>query len=241
MLLKADLKDLEPEKGQAPIPGRQRVVELLLALGRLEDAREVLRPSSLGEEKIEKGAFGINRLGLSAYDWFEAQLAAASGDYAEADRAVGECIDWLENQTPIWAKLAQMDIAPLPRQGSKGNLATFAALLTGDVLLREAARVTRRQYVGLYPPTLPPHFKLAEGNNFLVGVLQQRTNLWAVRAWLSLEAGQIERARAQAHKVHELTDLGPGPSGRVILLLPSRPLADRVLQLTDPHAEGKSR
>jgi hypothetical protein len=51
---------------------------------------------------------------------------------------------------------------------------------------------------------------LVQGNTIVTEMFLRQAELWALRAWLSLEAGHIDRAREQARKA---LALGPGPKG----------------------------
>jgi hypothetical protein len=261
LLQKADPKELADQRSPGVAVGGQWALELLLAMGRLEEARDILVPDPDSKKSLDKRVFGAHRLGLPAYQWYEAQLAAACGDYEVADRALGECLGLLETDPRVWPMLAQLDVVP-PSYGAqrKGTLGTFSALLVGDLVLQgaKASNLPWQLQFTLLPPSqrlfiqLPPNFPanqrrppgwpvtLHEAGRFAAESLQPHADLWAVRAWLSLEAGHTSRARKQAE---ESLARGVRTIGRYrVPRYPSHLLAIRVLELTgglDQPAPGK--
>jgi hypothetical protein len=241
VLRKAEVKELIDPRTNVAIGG-QRLVELLLATGQTEEARQVLEPDPANSDK--KGNLGaLATVRAPAYEWFQAQLAAATGDYAEADRALGECIEALAKEIPVWTLLGQLDIVPPGFGGeSAGNLGTFAGLATGHVLL-QLARMSNLPWQPdhlLVRKLLPPHnprdprwyVSMAVTAQVVEQMLRPQADLWAVRAWLSLEAGHIARAREQAVKAISLG--GDAKGSRRFVRYQSHLLAALVLELTEP-------
>jgi hypothetical protein len=238
LLINAEPKDLENPRDRSVLLGGQLLVDLLVGTGQVRRARAVLGLESGSDESFDKRRFGRHPFGGFAYDWLVAQLAAAEGDYAAADRALGECLAETEKEgnAPIWPVLGQLGIAtPAGRKGT--DLGTFSALLTGHVLLEGSTKATSQAWVlgqtmfykvpgskGTASADWLAH--LSHGNDFLWTVLRKRGDLWAVRAWLSLEAGYTDRARDQARKALEQ---GYGPAPRYY----GQRLAAIVLELTE--------
>jgi hypothetical protein len=251
LLLKADPKDLEDKRLPGERPGATMAVDLLLGLGRLDEARAALTPEDTSEGSLSKSVFGTHpQLGLPAYEWFQTQLAAACGDYEAADEALADSIEQLRH-TNLDPLLAQLDILPFAPQGKeqdKDDAGRFAGLLVGHMLLSAAQEATRRPWqilrhvpYRLHPPHTPkrPGLEalLFQGTQLLMLLYQQQADLWTVRAWLALEHGRIDRVRDFTSKAFALADLGRGAvkGTKQILLFRSRPLASLCLDLITPR------
>jgi tetratricopeptide (TPR) repeat protein len=241
LLQKVEKKEeLAEVRGNAP-PGVQLGVELLLGLGRLDEARDILTPPADSLEKFNKDIFGMHLFGLPAWDWFEVQLAAASGDYETADRALAEAMELIEKRAPYVQLLVELRV--VDRETWLGKPMTpgmFSAILLGDVLLDRAVRATRLPYRGLTALVqVPWDGRLELGRRMLANVNQQRANLMSLRAWLSLESGHVDRAREQALQAIT-TGQGDAPKGfRLLMDFAGRPLAYLVLQRTESPRTAK--
>jgi tetratricopeptide (TPR) repeat protein len=112
LLLKADTAELEDKRNPRGVSGAMIAVNLLLGLGRLTEARQMLYLGAVPGQPIDKQAYGIHALGMPAYLWAEVQLAAASGDYEAADKAMGECIEvnWRNQRADL--VMAGLDLFP---------------------------------------------------------------------------------------------------------------------------------
>jgi hypothetical protein len=160
-------------------------IQLLLNMGRLEDAREILYASD-----ADQPAAGGPRKAQPGYLWFYVRLAAASGDYAEADRFLAD---------------AQQEAA------APGGtpLGALLGMGLGAVLLREAPHAAGLPWqVQRFLPSLAPSdpfwpFPATDWRRLTARVLitglfslQQESELLLMRGWLALEAGHTAEARA---------------------------------------------
>jgi hypothetical protein len=155
-------------------------VRLLLATGRLDEARELLDPNVanlLGRMP------GLPVPPDAAFDWYRAQLAAASGDYAGADQA-------------LQAVLSKMGRARLlPQEPEPTDAAVLFSGSFAAWFLQQLSQAAGRPLLDLRPVYSP-------------AVRQQTLELLAVkadvevlRAALALEAGDTEAAAAQLRHV----------------------------------------
>src|SRR5262249_2222101 len=143
LLLKADPNDLVDA---ARLERAGWVVRLLLAMGRVDEAMQALTPDPKSDKPFDKRVFGIDDLGLPAYEWFRVQAGAATGNYTDADQFLGERIAALEESSLYSGMLAPLlyssimgrELPPADFLKRKINRSTFAASLIGDILLREA-------------------------------------------------------------------------------------------------------
>lgn len=169
-----------------------RVGELLLDLGRVDEAADLLVPEGEEADKPVPPSTLNARL----------RLAAARGNYAEADRHLADALNhaWKE-------PLGNRERAPDP-------LAEFAKGV-GRVLLLEAQRLggVPRPPDGFGAPRLPVVFPLTPSRSFAGGaefgvrhlrlqallsgllVQQERGELHLTRGWLALESGRCDEAR----------------------------------------------
>jgi hypothetical protein len=166
------------------------ILQLLLSMGRLDEARELLTPGPTPE-----GSSGLN----PTFFEYQLRLAAASGDYQQADQLLAQAL-----KTP--------DVTTAQRGSG----------LVGMALLREAALAT-----GL--PWFPRSVVEADGRRWIelatqfgLQESQRQVELHLLRGWLALEAGETIEARQQFQEVearvvpptvwlNQLNKLGPIP------------------------------
>jgi hypothetical protein len=165
----------------------KQVTVVALDLGRLDKARELL-PDPEGEPvKLED---------LNLY----LLLAAARGDYEEAERLLSDAL------VHAWQ--------PAPGQPVLGGPELSTALMIGRVLQNTALAGTRTTFMTLPVPRpiLPSNFwirrwRLEAVVNGMVAV-QQRAEWYLLRAWFALEAGHCVEARKHFQTVRDITVIG---------------------------------
>ncbi len=164
-------------------------LELLLDMGRVEEARELLEPS---EEKGDQQT-------MVTHVWYQVRRAAGAGDYAAADRY-----------------LAQVQVLG---EGTEGmGVSPLVAQMLGQILLREAMEaggVPRLHrdlpYLltvrNILRPVTPMQWQLGVSNASRTALLllHQQAHLHLMRGWLALEAGNIDRAREQLREAERLS------------------------------------
>lgn len=242
LLINSTDKDLRDPNNPTETPGLMLMLNLLLGLGRLEEARNLL----IGDPTAAtKPNFGMHPLGVPAYQWFQVQLGAATGDYETADQALKECIDGMQ-KTPLYAiRAAALDIVPTSFAGQESTALELSGLVLGQSLLLEAqkARGLPWNWMTVAPYRVhPPHAEkipggpalLAQYNEFIWQVREQEADLWAVRGWLAVEAGRLDRARECASKALALAEIGKTADGKgVSVQFRSRPLTFLVQHLAE--------
>lgn len=194
--------------GQVPDPSPTVVgiaqTDLLFRLGRLDAIRAGLE----AHPEWRNPAVVHPDWGLPAYEYFQILLAAASGDYDLADEEFAGPLKLLAD--PNLRGLFQEQVA----QGVRVDLALRLAPLTARGQPIPSAIATRWL----------SSIALASINQFnanqLLGLMAREADLWTLRGWLALEAGQVDRAREHLRKA-----LAIGPKGKEILGFPSRNLA----------------
>jgi hypothetical protein len=218
LMKSATVEDLRPPMSDG-FSAAYHYLDLLLATGQVDDARNLLQPFGQAGEKRNPAAFGPHRLGGLAYDFFLLQAAAASGDYKEADQSLADQIAGIQETPEGLGMLVGMDV--LPKNGgrfalkkSPENLNHFAALAVGSYLLREAQVAMRFPWnallispSGLHPPhNLRPHHPRTGVPidlrvtmiQFAGAALHFQAERYALRALLALEQGRCSDARGFA-------------------------------------------
>src|SRR5262249_35838373 len=104
------LKSADPKDRQSS--GKTLAVSLLLGTGRTDEGRHARTPEPRSNTPIDRREFGPHPLGLPAYEWFQVQLAAATGDYAGADRHLADCLDQMKTSQTLAAYLYALDFLP---------------------------------------------------------------------------------------------------------------------------------
>src|SRR5260370_19215277 len=89
ILERADSKDLLAGPNGIPM-GYVLRIKVLLALGRTAEVRDAFAELEETLDKDKKPNWGfLPEVGLPTYAWFEVVVAAATGDYAAADKVLG--------------------------------------------------------------------------------------------------------------------------------------------------------
>lgn len=240
LLLRADPKELRDRNNPREAPGATYILSLLLAMGRVDEAREAL---AVDQASADARGFGAHPLGMPAYEWFLVQLGAAIGDYHMADKALENCLAAVSKQQPYASVLADLDLVPAAFAAKPIDGGTMAGIMVGSALLREAQQaaglpwqIVRHLPLRLHPPhgPKPPGSMVAmRGAQLLWQVKDQEASLWAVRAWLALEAGRVSEARDYARRVISMSEWNTEKGVRVSVAFRARPLADLVLDLAE--------
>jgi hypothetical protein len=195
LLRKADAQDILATEGpQRAADVALLQLSLMFALGQVEDVREGLDEGGL------KNLLGMMPdLPIPAYDWFEVLLAAASGDYEQADKGLEQLQQQMSrNQSlNLYAYLGSLRVVGPPRgEPPPLDVATAVSLLVGYQILQDA-----RPALGLpwqMQPMLQNRFQiLGHVVQLAVNFLGQEADLGVLRGWLALEAGALTDARTQ--------------------------------------------
>lgn len=197
VLMNADLKDLQ---GPGGLPGKSLMIELLLDLGQVEDAAKLLIP--------DPEAVAGQPVPPAEVD-YRLRLAAARGDYEEADRILDAALKDAWKNPNGQSQLRSTGIS--------------AALLVGRVLSAEALRlggVLRAPWLSINPNDILRHPLLAQSpTDFWIRrwrlelleqtlpIEQQRADWHLERGWLALESGACVAARQYFRSV--LASLAP--------------------------------
>ena len=217
MLEKTDWTKID-NKDPNKLLGVRLELNLMLRTGRADEVGK-----TLAEQETLKDELGVDPdTGLPAYEWLRVQTAAATGDYAEADRwleAIREKVGGSAALAETLRQLGWMWDDPAVAAGAKAP--TLAALLVGHLVLREALREGPSAVgaVWLLPDTRAALLGATAGE--IAGITGLQCDLEAVRGWLSLEAGRTVEAPPPVHR-------GRGPRRARIGPLP-RPAADADL------------
>jgi Tfp pilus assembly protein PilF len=172
--------------------GVQRELSLLLQTGRAEEVGKTLKE----DEQNLKDGLGVDpETGLPAYEWLRVQVAAAEGDYADADRWL-QAIQEKTRQSPQLALALQQLLLLGPETADAADLepSALTALLAGRLVLREAPSVGG-PWLLWPPPFFDARFLLLQASNAIAEPLDRQADLDAVRGWLALEAGNTNDAR----------------------------------------------
>jgi len=244
LLSNADVKELADQSDPSTTPGAL-LIELLLLLGRIDEAMQALTPSLGAEEQFNKAAFGFQaQLGVPGYEWFRILVGAATGDYASIDQQLADLIGQFE-QNPMLAEQAAGLGLKKPLEGDiTRRMGQLAGLYLGSALLQESQLATS------FPWQILPRFRrglytMSEGAMFLRSQQTQLSDLLTLRAWLALEAGQIATARQSVNQALDLLRLGQTEDGvpirASVRALPLLLLLDELLRQPDEARRVQSR
>jgi hypothetical protein len=207
LLLHAPPKDLNDASGR-PV-GLLLEYTLLLQIGRVEEAAEALSDK---EKELRSQFELLPEQRLPTYPWLKTLAAAATGDYAEADRRLEEMQKELSKNYRLAAMLRE-----LMQENDKSDVAqelnvpTASALLVGWLVLREAPNAAGMpwQLYNQVPLKLTPQARplpatreilLALSSSELTATMGQEADATTVRGWLALEAGDVKAARGHFEK-----------------------------------------
>jgi hypothetical protein len=184
-------------------PGARLQLELLLMLGRAEEARPMLEEEELLQDKGVLGWFALRGAGgysFPAYPWLRLCQSAATGDYEEADANLAEVLEVVQ-------AVEQSNLARV-RRFLPWALATEVGLRSGPYVFRITSGQDDRESF----------------TQLLLGVGFQRAeqaDLHTLRGLLALERGDPAAAAGQFRKALTLGLPGVPPEGA----FPGRPLA----------------
>jgi hypothetical protein len=227
LLLEADVEELHDKRNPRVRIGAAMLLQLLLAVGRLDEVREALNPDPTNADAFDKRSLGALSTGIPAYEWFQIQLAAGCGDYATADRYFGELLAQATSTRAVYYRLAQLDILSYRQAAARsGGALDMVALAVGDFLLREATQATRLpwQIRRHFPFPLQPPYGLrlprsdltwTQAARICIEIVQHEADLRTLRGWLALEAGDIATARRQLDLVMQRTTVSKGPGDQI--------------------------
>jgi hypothetical protein len=163
--------------------GAQLQFELLLSTGRVQEARQMLTDEL-------KGNLGSTMVGpataVSAYEWYSFLLAAADGDYADADKQLKELAD----EKDPWAVLRGRLQEVREMTKSKESDEVIIARMVGRVLM-ETPQEKPLGWLALN------HLRRLEELQTLFSFTserQQQAELLALRGLVALEAGKTAEA-----------------------------------------------
>jgi tetratricopeptide (TPR) repeat protein len=162
-----------------PGAGARLQLELLLAIGRADDARGVLEDPRINLQDLEQG-METTRVGplmeVPAYAWYEFLLKAACGDYPGADQQL-EKIMTLTDLSPAVAQVLAGSLVEMPQHKPLAYMA----------LVRQA----RDELI-------------QKGGGAIFLRLQTRAELTVLRGLLALEVGDTERAEKLFREAHHM-------------------------------------
>jgi tetratricopeptide (TPR) repeat protein len=177
----------QPREQAATIAMHQ--VVLLLRMGKLDEVRDGLPEL--------KGLLGVlPELQVPAYEWFQIALAAASGDYEEADRYLKPVQESMAHSPGLYQRLQQLGVVGRPPGAVPDlNVSEAVPMMIGQLLLREAPTnlgIPVHVIPGFILPDGPVLFNQATQLAQLIGL---EADLQTLRGMLALESGAIAAAR----------------------------------------------
>jgi hypothetical protein len=152
-------------------------IDLLFLLGRSDDLAKTLSPGP--EQSLDKVLDRHPQYGVPLYDWFRLKLAAATGNYEEADGYFEPMIDGIHKQGR--AEIERVFIETFCHQATRAT--GFASPLADVINFRLYWRTG-------YDQMLLTH----------LGTRTREAELRTLRGWLALEAGDISTAKRELRR-----------------------------------------
>jgi tetratricopeptide (TPR) repeat protein len=194
VLLAAEQKELFDSQGRAV--GVTEQLELLVQTGQVKEALERMKAIAADEESIKDKLNTLPGPGMGFYYWIMTQAAAADGDYAEAQRLLGDAqADWARARVGRPAEMSH----GLALVGSEEklspdlDLSAVGALTVGRALLMEAPAATGMPWQ-LHWDIPDRDVLLVVAARAVAGDLGRTADLDVLRGWLALEAGDTGAA-----------------------------------------------
>jgi hypothetical protein len=219
--------------------GARLQLDLLLTMGRLEDLRLMIAPDD--PQLREEMAVSLRKLGGVMYEIYRVLLAAAEGDYAEADEFLAEAARRAGDDPELMKRFRQS--AAATSSAARVALGTNPALsdkVPGpDLPLHTLAALAFAQaLVSQLPQPAPVGWLLVRrsereqiflelGN--MVLPLRQQADFEVLRGVLAVEAGDVARAREHFRQALYAGTDADAP----VLDFGGRPLAEGYLQLIE--------
>jgi hypothetical protein len=187
--------------GDAGAQAIRLALELLLASGRLREARDGMDPK---HEQM---------LGRDEYFWLQAQLEAACGNYAEADLAL--------------ASGSPLNEMPVADPGGADSLRAGIALTIGQAILDSRLDNSTPGRAVLAPFRQQEFLRALFG---MTGLLAQRANTAVLRAVLDVEAGEVREADELLRRALAVWQGEAAAASGAGLDFDGRPAAQRLLE-----------
>jgi tetratricopeptide (TPR) repeat protein len=213
-------------------------LQLLLQTGQVEEAEKRLNSIADTPEKVKKAFGPLPGLGMPAYDWIKVQLAAADGDYAELQRQLEDMQAAQARDAGPQALLRELNVVGADDRLPEGlDLSAATALTVGHVLLQSAPEAAGMPWQLRWPLKAGPNSRLPllqqspverlavpAQREVLLGLTAAEAaaevggyaDLYALRGWLALEAGDTETAGKCFVRALEV---GPLFGGRNLVLM----------------------
>jgi hypothetical protein len=258
LILDAKKEELGDRQNARFSPGAQLGYILLLATGRLDEVRELLGMDANGKS-VDKAQLGFFP-DVPAYDWFRVQVAAGSGDYRQADRALGDLLKSLRHKPRAIIPLVQFDIlSPAQAAGRSPDVGTMAAMTVGHFLLEKAPQAvglpwqlknlpwavnTSRPGAAKKAYVLRKRAGALTMRDIVAGLIQpildEEVKVRTLRGWLTLEAGDVRAAEAELDKAKGLLEQGRTRRGTpAYRAAQAQPLLASCLDLIEQGKAGR--
>jgi hypothetical protein len=156
----------------------QRQLTLLFATGQLDEVRDSL------EENLRPLLGQVPGTPMSTFDWFQIKLAAASGDYEQADKDLAHVQEQLAHHS--------------------SGIGTTVASIVGQQLLQAASFANGSPWQKWV--AFERYVSLVQIAQMAQETLGQEADIATLRGWLALEAGA--NADARTHLEHALRRTG---------------------------------
>ena len=209
--------------------GVQKEMSLLMQTGRADEVGKTLRD----DEQNLKDGLGVDpETGLPAYEWLRVQVAAANGDYSEADRWLKAIQEKTRPCARIDRHVSALRIA-WAEYGRRRRLGPISTDCLADGTTRSARGASGRSaLLGCAPRFPTPGLCCWRPPALITEPLGRQADLETMRGWLALEAGNIAEARERFNDALRLASPGNLP-------FRGRPLAQLDLEWLDGAAHSK--
>jgi hypothetical protein len=212
VLASATPEELSDDKSGS---GLQLLVNLLLGLGRVEEARGLLQPPPGTSATFDPRAFGQHPFGMPAYEYFLAQMFAAAGDYEAADKALAALGASARRGAGMQRFLASIVFEATKEEDHPDNVARLTARAMGEMVLSVVSRSMMLPYDFLahapftpYPPFIPripdPRVYRRQIIQYSYTLIGAEADALAMRAWLAVEQGRMKDAKQLAEQALDL-------------------------------------
>jgi hypothetical protein len=241
--LKAALDQLQQLKEGAAnpavvAPAMDLAVRLMIATGQIDsgplDARQLVKKEGAAELLGHTQNPNQPVPPRMTADWYRVQMAAAAGDYADADATLDDLVKGID-QIRFGPDVTPKAASALMVEGLGHELLTRAADAGGVPSLTTRYLYLQRRLgkVELKVTTIQEGARAAVDLLRRQAVLGQQADLQAVRGWLALEAGDVAAARRELGAV---TERAARPDS-LLTYFRSRKMAETLLGWVDANAK----
>jgi len=212
--------------------GARLELDLLLGMGRLDELRNLLAPENDPKTREEMPGDLNSKLGIGSYEQYRSLLAAAEGDYKEADTFLEQAQTKVLEDAPLRREFRRQFLleGKEPGEAKDLDLRPLMALSVARILVENVPVHGPAAWLALHRMLSADRLRLASQ---LAGPLQNAADYETIRGILKLESGHVPEAEKHFRKALFGNEAEKAHDAQIVLDFPGVLAAFRYLQMIE--------